>query len=50
MTDSEEREAALRQSDLDAIRASEMRQLGFKELATFLKQNSDAALKWAARK
>ena len=49
MTDAEEREAALRQADLDNIRASEARQLGFREYARWLKANADAALKFAAR-
>ena len=49
MTDQEERECALREADRMQIQASEMRQLGFLELARWLKKNADNALKWAAR-
>lgn len=49
MSDSEQREAALREADRMRILASQYKQLGFKELARFLNKNAEAALKWAAR-
>jgi hypothetical protein len=49
MTDEEERDAALKCADEMRIKASEYRQMGFKELASWLRKNADAAMKWAAR-
>jgi len=50
MSDLEQRERALREADRMNILASQYRQLGFKELARYLKKNAENALKWAARK
>lgn len=50
MTDEQEREAALRQSDRDFLESGRMKQLGFKALSAFLKKNAMDALKWAGRK
>lgn len=49
MTDSEQRDFALRESDRYRIMASEMAQLGFKEYARWLRKNAENAMKWAAR-
>jgi hypothetical protein len=49
MTDAEEREAALRYHDEAIIEASRVKQMGFAELAKWMRKNADAALKWAAR-
>ena len=49
MTDAEEREWALTEADRMTILASAYKQLGFKELARWLKTQADGALKWAAR-
>jgi len=50
MTDEQERDATLRCADEMIIKASEYRQMGFPELAKYLKENAQAARKWAVRK
>jgi hypothetical protein len=50
MTDDEEREFALREADRMRVLASQYRQLGFPVLSAWLRQNADAALRWAGRK
>lgn len=48
MTDHERAEWALTEADAMKIKASEARQMGFKELARWLDKNADAARRWAA--
>jgi hypothetical protein len=40
---------ALNEADRYRILASEYNQLGFKELARWLRKNADAAMKWGAK-
>ena len=49
MTDERQREAALDEANRMRVMASQMKQLGFTELARFLKKNADDAMKWASR-
>lgn len=49
LTEQEQWDRALAESDRMRIEASKYRQLGFPELARFLNKQADAALKWAAR-
>lgn len=49
-SDIEQANRALREADRMAILASEMRQMGFTEIAKFLRENSRKALKWAANR
>lgn len=48
MTSEPQSERALNEADRMRIEASHAEQLGFKELARFLRKNADDAMKWAS--
>ena len=48
MPNEQDQDRALRESDRMRILASEYKQMGFKELAKWLRKNADAAMKWSA--
>ena len=49
MRDSVLREIALEQAGKMRIQASHAEQMGLRNLSVWLRQNADAAMKWAAR-
>ena len=50
IADEARREFALKEADRMRILASQYRQMGFKELARWLRKNADDAMKWVGRK